>query len=206
MIDGEGDRGQASSAIVTIPNLVSLARLLLVPLFLWLLLGVDEIAAAGWLLAIIGGTDWVDGYLARRLGQVSEMGKMLDPVADRLAVVAAVIGGLIAGVLPGWFVWGLIVREAVVAGLALYLGLRMGRRLEVRFLGKAATLILYAAISCWFIGVGTPMSWLEQLAEIGALVGLVLYYAVMVSYVGDARTMVVEARRSEGPLGTLPDR
>ncbi|HEY5726977.1 MAG TPA: CDP-alcohol phosphatidyltransferase family protein [Acidimicrobiia bacterium] len=206
MIDGEGDRGQASSAIVTIPNLVSLARLLLVPLFLWLLLGVDEIAAAGWLLAIIGGTDWVDGYLARRLGQVSEMGKMLDPVADRLAVVAAVIGGLIAGVLPGWFVWGLIVREAVVAGLALYLGLRMGRRLEVRFLGKAATLILYAAISCWFIGVGTAMSWLEQLAEIGALVGLVLYYAVMVSYVGDARTMVVEARRSEGPLGTLPDR
>lgn len=206
MIDGEGDRGQASSAIVTIPNLVSLARLLLVPLFLWLLLGVDEIAAAGWLLAIIGGTDWVDGYLARRLGQVSEAGKMLDPVADRLAVVAAVIGGLIAGVLPGWFVWGLIVREAVVAGLALYLGLRMGRRLEVRFLGKAATLILYAAISCWFIGVGTPMSWLEQLAEIGALVGLVLYYAVMVSYVGDARTMVVEARRSEGPLGTLPDR
>jgi cardiolipin synthase len=206
VIDGEGDRGQASSAIVTIPNLVSLARLLLVPLFLWLLLGVDEIAAAGWLLAIIGGTDWVDGYLARRLGQVSEAGKMLDPVADRLAVVAAVIGGLIAGVLPGWFVWGLIVREAVVAGLALYLGLRMGRRLEVRFLGKAATLILYAAISCWFIGVGTPMSWLEQLAEIGALVGLVLYYAVMVSYVGDARTMVVEARRSEGPLGTLPDR
>jgi cardiolipin synthase len=204
--DGEGDRGQASSAIVTIPNLVSLARLLLVPLFLWLLLGVDEIAAAGWLLAVIGGTDWVDGYLARRLGQVSETGKMLDPVADRLAVVAAVIGGLIAGVLPGWFVWGLIVREAVVAGLALYLGLRMGRRLEVRFLGKAATLILYAAISCWFIGVGTPMSWLEQLAEIGALVGLVLYYAVMVSYVGDARTMVVEARRSEGPLGTLPDR
>ena len=206
MTGGEGDRGQTSSAIVTIPNLVSLARLLLVPLFLWLLLGVDEIAAAGWLLGIIGGTDWVDGYLARRLGQVSEMGKMLDPVADRLAVVAAVIGGLIAGVLPGWFVWGLIVREVVVAGLALYLGLRTGRRLEVRFLGKAATLILYAAISCWFIGVGTPMSWLERLAEIGALVGLVLYYAVMVSYVGDARTMVVEARRSEGPLGTLPDR
>jgi cardiolipin synthase len=203
----QGDeRTAASSAIVTIPNLVSLARLLLVPLFLWLLLGADEVAAAGWLLGLIGSTDWVDGYLARRLGQVSEVGKMLDPVADRLAVVAAVIGGLIAGVLPGWFVWGLIAREAVVAALALYLGLRTGRRLEVRWLGKAATLVLYAAIACWFIGVGTPMPWLEQLAEIGALVGLVLYYVVMVSYVGDARAIVVAARRSEGTLGTLPDR
>jgi hypothetical protein len=66
--------------------------------------------------------------------------------------------------------------------------------------------VLYAAIACWFIGVGTPMRWLEQLAEIGALVGLVLYYVVMVSYVGDARAIVVEARRSEGTLGTLPDR
>ncbi|MET0830983.1 MAG: CDP-alcohol phosphatidyltransferase family protein [Acidimicrobiia bacterium] len=206
MTDGEGDRGQASSAIVTIPNLVSLVRLLLVPLFLWLLLGADEVAAAGWLLAVIGSTDWVDGYLARRLGQVSEVGKMLDPVADRLAVVAAVIGGLIAGVLPGWFVWGLIVREVVVGALALYLGLRVGRRLEVRWLGKTATLVLYAAIACWFIGEGTPMAWLERLAQIGALVGLVLYYAVMISYIGDARALVVEARRTQGTLGTLPDR
>jgi cardiolipin synthase (CMP-forming) len=204
--DPAEQRSAASSAIVTIPNMVSVARLLLVPLLLWLLLGADEVAAAGWLLGVIGSTDWVDGYLARRLGQVSEVGKMLDPVADRLAVVAAVIGGLIAGVLPGWFVWGLIAREVVVAAVALYLGLKVGRRLEVRWLGKAATLVLYAAIACWFIGVGTPMPWLERLAQIGAAVGLVLYYAVMVSYLGDARALLADARRSRGTLGTLPDR
>ena len=192
MTDGERDRGQASSAIVTIPNLVSLARLLLVPLFLWLLLGADEVAAAGWLLGIIGSTDWVDGYLARRLGQVSEVGKMLDPVADRLAVVAGDQGSdrrrasrLVR--------LGADRREVVVGALALYLGLRVGRRLEVRWLGKTATLVLYAAIACWFIE-GTPMAWLERLAQIGAVVGLVLYYAVMVSYVGDARALVIEAR------------
>ena len=59
-------------------------RLLLVPVFLWLL-HIDEIASAGWLLAFIGATDWVDGFLARRLGQESELGRKLDPIADRLA-------------------------------------------------------------------------------------------------------------------------
>ena len=66
-------------------------------------------------LGVIGATDWVDGYLARRLDQVSELGKLLDPVADRLAVASAVVGGLIAGVLPPWFAWALIVREALIA-------------------------------------------------------------------------------------------
>lgn len=192
----------ASSAILTIPNIISLVRLLLIPLFLWLLLGADETATAGWLLGVIGSTDWVDGYLARRLGQVSEIGKMLDPVADRLAVVAAVIGGLIAGVLPGWLVWALLVREAVVAGLALYLGAKAGRKLMVRWLGKLATLLVYAAVTFWFIGVGTPIAWLERVAVILAVPGLILYYVVAVQYATDARTMLAAGRHS-GPVGTL---
>ena len=86
--------------IFTVPNLVSLVRILMIPAFLWLLFGRDDPAAAGWLLGGIGATDWVDGYLARRLDQVSEIGKVLDPLADRGAVAAAVIGGWIAGALP----------------------------------------------------------------------------------------------------------
>ncbi|MBP1632754.1 MAG: phosphatidylglycerophosphate synthase, partial [Acidobacteria bacterium] len=68
-----------SGRILTIPNVISLARLAMVPLFLWLLFGADSPLAAGLLLGAIGATDWVDGFLARRLNQVSELGKLLDP-------------------------------------------------------------------------------------------------------------------------------
>jgi cardiolipin synthase len=181
---------QATTAIFTLPNIISFVRLLLVPLFLWLLLGRDQVAAAGWLLGIIGSTDWIDGYLARRLGQVSELGKLLDPVADRLAVAAAVIGGLIAGVLPPWFAWALIVREALIAGGAAFVGIRAGSKLAVRELGKLATLMLYAAIAWLFIGIGTPVGWLETLAWIVGIPGLVLYWIVGFQYLGDARRIL----------------
>ena len=75
-----------------VPNGVSLVRLALIPVFVWLLV-IGEYGWAGILLAVIGATDWIDGYLARRLNQVTEIGKFLDPLADRLAVAVAVIGG-----------------------------------------------------------------------------------------------------------------
>ena len=94
--------------MLTIPNLISVIRLGLIPVFLWLLLARDNPFAAGWLLGGIAATDWVDGYLARRLDQVSEVGKFLDPLADRIAIIAAVIGGLISGYLPSGSVAGVI--------------------------------------------------------------------------------------------------
>jgi cardiolipin synthase len=97
--------------ILTIPNLISAVRVGLVPLFLWLLFGADAPTAAGLMLGVIGGTDWIDGYLARRLQQVSELGKILDPIADRLAITAAVIGGWVAGVLPWPVALALVLRE-----------------------------------------------------------------------------------------------
>jgi len=181
---------RATSAIVTIPNLVSLVRLVMVPFLLWLLVAKDELAAAGWLLGVIGSTDWVDGYLARRLGQVSEVGKLLDPVADRLAVAAAVVGGLVAGALPEWFAWALIVREAIIALGAVYLATHGVGKLAVRPLGKLATLMLYAAIAWLFIGVGTPFRPLEVAAWVVAVPGLVLYWAVGFEYFADARRLL----------------
>ena len=182
--DGDG------SAILTLPNVVSFIRLLMVPIFLWLLLGQDRIAAAGWLLGVIGSTDWVDGYLARRLDQVSELGKLLDPTADRLAVAAAVIGGLIAGVLPPWFAWALIVREALISIGAAYLWIRGGRKLDVRPLGKLATLLLYAAIAWLYIGIGTPFAPVEVAAWVVGIPGLILYYVVGFQYFSDARDLI----------------
>jgi cardiolipin synthase len=116
----------SSSRVLTIPNLVSFVRILAIPVFWWALLVKDDVTLAAWIVFIIGWTDWVDGYLARRLGQVSELGKVLDPVADRLMIASAVIGGLIADVLPEWLGWGLIVREALMGVVALNLAARGG--------------------------------------------------------------------------------
>lgn len=190
----------AGSAIVTIPNMVSVARLLLVPVFVWLIV-VDRLAAAGLLLGVIGATDWIDGYLARRLGQVSELGKILDPVADRLAVATAVIGGLIVGVLPAWFAWALIVREAVVAVGAVVLATRLRGKLEVRYIGKLSTLLLYFAITGWYIGVGASIPVMEIGAVVVGVPGLVLYWVAAWQYLGDARALTAAGRSGPAAAG-----
>lgn len=183
--------------MLTIPNLISTVRLGLIPVFLWLLFGKDNPFAAGWLLGLIGSTDWIDGYLARRLDQVSEVGKFLDPLADRLAVAAAVIGGLISGDLPGWFAWPLIVREALVAVGAVVVALKGHTKLDVRDIGKLATLLLYVAVS-WFF-VGSEWSWGIALGWLAGVPGLILYYVVAVQYAGDAITAIRTRQPSGGP-------
>ena len=179
------------TTVLTIPNIISFARLLLVPLFLWLLLGSpDSAAGAGWLLVLIGSTDWIDGYLARRLDQVTELGKFLDPLADRLAVGAAVVGGLISGDLPRWFAIAIIAREAVIGAGAVVLLAMGGAKLDVRPLGKLATLLLYASVAWFFIGEGTPFEPLVWGAYATGVPGLVAYYVVAVQYLSDARRLI----------------
>ena len=179
------DPSGVGSAILTLPNLISVARLALIPVLWWWMAG-DRVAAAGWLLGVIGSTDWIDGYLARRLKQVSEVGKLLDPLADRLAVAAAVIGGLAFGILPAWFAWAILAREAVIGLGALILGLKARTKLAVRQLGKLATALLYFAIAFYFVGKGTPLDPLVWLAWLCAIPGLVFYYIVGVQYFRDA--------------------
>jgi len=180
-------RRGAGTLILTIPNLISTIRLVGVGVFAWLLFGRDEPAAAGWLLLVIGWTDWVDGYLARRLDQVSEVGKVLDPLADRLAIATAVIGGMVVGAIPLVFGIGIAVREVVVGAGALILAIQR-KRIDVRWLGKLATFLLYGAIPAFFVAQGT---WLPGfflgLAWSFGMVGLILYWWVAVQYVGDMR-------------------
>ena len=175
--------------MLTVPNAVSLLRLLAVPFFWYLLLVADRVAAAGVLIFVIGSTDWVDGYLARRLDQVSEMGKMLDPVADRLMIASAVVGGLLVGVLP-WVVGiPLLIREAAVAAATLWLARKGGGTLAVRPAGKAATFLLYGAVPSFYLVAAGVEPWLfAPPAWIAGVVGLVLYYWVAGEYLREVRT------------------
>ncbi len=184
LADGRGGEDR----VLTFPNVISFARILAVPYFVWLLLGADELIAAGFLLLAIGSTDWLDGYLARRLGQVSKLGKMLDPIADRLAIVAAVVAGWIAGILPGWLVGGLLVRESIVAALAGWLLVVHHDTIDVRWIGKLATFLLYGSIPAYYVSeAGFFEQVLGPLAGLAGIVGLGLYWAVAVLYGADVR-------------------
>jgi cardiolipin synthase (CMP-forming) len=179
------------SRVLTIPNLVSFARLASVPALWWLLLAEERVALAALLVLVVGGTDWVDGFLARRLDQVTRFGALLDPVADRLMIASAVIAGLIAGVLPAAFAVPLMIREVIMALVTVILLVRRADALRVRSLGKVATFLLYAAVPSFYLAAaGVAEVLFLSVAWATGLVGLVLYWAVLVQYLGDARRAV----------------
>ena len=177
--------------IWTVPNAVSFVRLAAIPYFWFVLIGQDRVGLAALLIFLIGATDWVDGWLARKLGQESEFGAFLDPLADRLMIVSAVIGGLVAGVLPTVIGVPLIAREALVALGAAYHGLRGGSRLQVRYLGKVATFLLYGAIPSFYLAAaGVAAGFFAAAAWIAGWLGVFLYWWVAASYAGDIRRTV----------------
>ena len=175
--------------IATVPNLLSLIRVVLIPLFVALILhhGTEE---AG--LLLLGGvvaTDWVDGYIARHTGQVSNLGKLLDPVADRLAIAAALITLAVKDAIPWWAALLVLVRDAAILVVGAVALLRRHVRLDVRWIGKAATfdLMLGFPLIAWG-NFGLP---LHRLALVVGwffyAVGIVLYYAAAVIYAFDLK-------------------
>ena len=137
----------------TLPNLFTLLRLLCLPLFLYLLLVRDNRAAAALLLGGLGATDWIDGYVARRFDQASKLGRVLDPIADRLAMIAVAVTLVIAGVVHWLYLAALVVPDAVL--LVLTLSLFHGHPdLPVSVVGKVRTGLLL---------LGTPMLVLSRL-------------------------------------------
>jgi cardiolipin synthase len=156
-----------SDRVLTLPNALSVLRLLGVPLFLWLLLGPH---ADGWAIAVLavsGFTDWADGVLARKLDQQSEFGAMLDPLADRLYILATLIGLVLRHIIPLWLAVLLVARDLVL-GIALWRLKRHGYGPpEVHYLGKAATFCLLYAFPLLLIGdhdwaisdFATPLAW-----------------------------------------------
>jgi len=147
---------EGSDAILTVPNLFTLARLFCIPVFLWLVHSQDRPYAAAVLLAVLGATDWVDGYLARLLRQQSKFGRVFDPTVDRLLFLVALISMLVIGAAPAWFLIAVFLREALVAVAALYLGARGVRTVKVSWWGKTATFGLLFALPLFLAAAAEP--------------------------------------------------
>jgi cardiolipin synthase len=129
----------AESRILTVPNLITLLRLACLPLFVWLLLGRENPLAAGALLGVLGATDWVDGWYARRFNAISNLGKIFDPVVDRLLFFVSIVAIIIAGSAPLWFCVAVLAREVAISMATLVLASLGARRIDVTWVGKAAT-------------------------------------------------------------------
>jgi cardiolipin synthase len=194
------DPSPPEARVLTLPNVITLVRLACLPVFLWLLFGAEDRAAAAWLLAALGVTDWVDGYLARHMHQESELGKVLDPVADRLLFFVGAGGILIDGSVPTWFAVIVLVRETLVGGATLLLAALGARRIDVTWFGKAGTFGLMMAFPL-FLASHSDLSWADTagvLAWLTGIPGLVLSLYAAVLYVPMARRALTEGRAERG--------
>ena len=160
--------------ILTVPNLISLGRLACVPLFLWLLFAQNDRWAAGWVWGFVGATDWVDGWWARRFDVVSEFGKLIDPLTDRVSLIVPMIAIGLDGAVPWWLIIVTLVREGLVALAALVLGALGARRIDVTWWGKVATFGLYFAFPGLLLGASDHGS-----AEVFLVIGWVLVLSLI---------------------------
>lgn len=168
--------------IVTLPNALTVVRLLAIPVFVWLALGPKNDAAAALVLVGIGVTDWADGYLARKWNQITRFGQLMDPIADRLATFATLLVFLVRGVVPWWLVAILIARDVVLALEMSRLKAHGVTGLPVNFVGKAATAMLLGSFPLLLWGAQAESGFLQLVYAIGAGlalwgVGLYLYSA-----------------------------
>jgi cardiolipin synthase (CMP-forming) len=185
--------------VLTVPNVVTVVRLCCIPVFLWLLFGLENRYAAAVLLGALGATDWVDGYVARRFDQVSELGKVLDPTADRLLFIVCVGGIIVDGSAPLVFSVLVVVREVVVGATLAILTLLGMKRFDVSWWGKAGTFGLMFAFPLFLMGsaddgaINTFFWVCGWLAGIPAL--LFSYYAA-ITYIPMMRQSLAEGRRA----------
>lgn len=183
--------------VLTIPNVISIVRLAGVPLFLWLIL-VPE--ADGWALAVLmlsGISDYLDGYLARKLNQTSRLGEILDPVADRLYILSTVVGLAWRDIIPWWLAVLLPLRDLLLWGLVPFLRTRGYSALPVHFLGKAATANLLYAFPLLLLGDGDGV--LATLADVFgwafAIWGTGLYWWAGLLYAWQVRKLLADHDR-----------
>jgi cardiolipin synthase (CMP-forming) len=184
--------------VVTVPNVISVIRLCCLPLFLWLLFGRDSRVSAALLLGGLGATDWIDGWIARRYGQVSELGKVLDPTADRLLFLVGVGAMIVDGSVPAWFAWAVLLREAVVSVVLVVLWFAGMKRFDVSRWGKAGTFALMFSFPMFLMAAGVhgtaATAWRTAAWAFG-LPGLALSYYAAWGYVPQMQASLAAGRR-----------
>jgi cardiolipin synthase len=178
--------------LVTIPNLLSVVRIVLLPVFLWLVLGPEQDVLALLVLVVSGVTDYLDGKLARRLNQTSKIGAILDPVADRLYILAVVVGLALRDIIPWWLAVLLPLRDVFLFSLVPFLRTRGYSSLPVHFLGKAATAGLLYAFPLLLLGdgAGTVADLAEVFGWAFAIWGVGLYWWGGVLYAFQVRRLL----------------
>lgn len=189
-------RRTGDDRILTVPNAISAARLACVPLFLWLLFGRDNRHAAAWLLAVLGCTDWVDGWIARRYDQGSTLGKIMDPVADRIMLGVSVGALLIDRSVPMWIGVAVVAREIVISVATLALAAAGARRIDVQWVGKAGTFGCMVAFPLFLVSHSTA-GWRDTggfFAWLVVIPALAFSYYAAATYVPIARQALAEGR------------
>jgi len=178
--------------LLTVPNAISVVRLLCIPWFVWLVFGAHQEYQAAWLLAVLGCTDWVDGFIARRWNQVSTFGKIADPAADRLMLGVAAISLLVRDAMPLWFGLVALGREVLIGAGGVYLGLHGHKRLDVAYVGKVGAFFLMMSFP-FFLAADSGVFW-HHWAAVGAWVcgvpGLVFSWYSFFGYLRRARRVL----------------
>lgn len=178
-------KGAGGDRVLTVPNLITLIRLLCIPVFLWILFGLENRAAAAILLGVLGATDWVDGYVARRFNQASNLGKQIDPIADRALMFVAIVAIMIDGSVPLWFGALSLVREIVMSIWVAAVFMLGATRFDVTWYGKAGTFGQMFAYPMFLFAAGST-GWLHDLTLVLAwgfgIPGLVLSYIAFFQY------------------------
>lgn len=182
--------------IWTIPNLLSVGRLGLLVVFCWLLFGAHERVAATVVLMVTGTTDFLDGYVARRLHQVTTLGKVLDPTADRIVLGTGIIAIAAYRAVPWWLAGVVLGRELLVSGAVLVLAALGARRIDVLWVGKAGTFGLMCCFPLFLLG-DTHAGWgrvLQDVTWVLLVPALAFSFAAAVSYVPIARRALAARR------------
>lgn len=202
--DATPDVGEpGADRILTVPNAITALRLACVPVFVWLLFGAHRQVAAAIVLAVLGATDWVDGFVARRWHQVSTVGKVLDPTADRILVGTAVISVIVAGAVPVWFGVLTLVREVLVSGAVLLLAGLGAERIDVLWVGKAGTFGLMFAYPTFLLAHGHA-GWqhpIEVIAWVAAVPALILAWIAAAAYIPLSRRALSRGRAKRVAAG-----
>ena len=175
-------------AVFTVPNILTVVRFLGVPLFIWLVLSEHKYGYGALVLAVMASTDWVDGYIARRFNQMSNLGRVMDPIADRLSLIAVAVTLVIAGVVEWWYLVALLVPDVVLLALSLFY-FHGHPDLPVSRIGKIRTGLLlvgtpllvlsklqvpaadvYATVAWIFLGLGLVGHWIAAYNYVGAII------------------------------------